>query len=138
MAFLVKIFTSKKKYFEGQVDLLSVYTQAGQLGILTNHTPLVSILTIGPMHMKINKKTFYYAVSKGVLTVKKNETVLLVDAIEKSDEIDFARAKEALERAEKRLSTKTKDIDVLRARIALERAKNRLRVAKEFNEPNTN
>ncbi len=138
MAFLVKIFTSKKKYFEGQVDLLSVYTQAGQLGILTNHTPLVSILTIGPMHMKINGKTSYYAVSKGVLTVKKNETVLLVDAIEKSDEIDLARAKEALERAEKRLSTKSKDIDVLRARIALERAKNRLRVATEFNEPNPN
>ena len=138
MAFLVKIFTAKKKYFEGKVDLLNVYTQAGQLGILTNHTPLVSILTIGPMHMKIGGKTVYYAVSKGVLTVKKNETVLLVDAIEKSDEIDIARAKEALARAEKRLQTQGKDIDLLRARIALERAKNRLRVANEHTEPSSN
>jgi F-type H+-transporting ATPase subunit epsilon len=138
MAFLLKIYTSKKKYFEGKVDLLSVYTQAGQVGILTNHTPFVSILTTGPMHIIIEGKKQYYAVSKGVITVKKLETVMLVDAIEKAEEIDIARAKEAITRAEQRLNKPTQNTDVLRARIALERAKNRLRVATEFNEPSAN
>jgi F-type H+-transporting ATPase subunit epsilon len=138
MAFLLKIFTSKKKYFEGKVDLLSVYTQAGQVGILTNHTPFVSILTIGPMHFIVEGKKHYYAVSKGVITVKKHETVMLVDAIEKAEEIDIARAKEAIARAEQRLAKPSQNTDVLRARIALERAKNRIRVATEFNDPSSN
>jgi F-type H+-transporting ATPase subunit epsilon len=90
------------------------------------------------MHIIIEGKKQYYAVSKGVITVKKLETVMLVDAIEKAEEIDIARAKEAITRAEQRLNKPTQNTDVLRARIALERAKNRLRVATEFNEPSAN
>jgi len=81
MNFPVLIITPKRKVFDGQVELLSVMTTAGQLGILANHTPLLTILKTGPMHLIVDKKTIYFAVSGGVLSVQKNQTILLVDAI---------------------------------------------------------
>lgn len=133
MNFPVLIITPKRKVFDGQVELLSVMTTAGQLGILANHTPLLTILKTGPMHLIVDKKTIYFAVSGGVLSVQKNQTILLVDAIERADEIDVARAKEAMKRAEERLTEKTEKIDEARAKAALARALNRIQVAESNN-----
>ena len=133
MNFPVLIITPKRKVFDGQVELLNVMTTAGQLGILANHTPLLTILKTGPMHLIVDKKTIYFAVSGGVLSVQKNQTILLVDAIERADEIDVARAKEAMKRAEERLKEKTEKIDEARAKAALARALNRIQVAESNN-----
>jgi F-type H+-transporting ATPase subunit epsilon len=84
------------------------------------------------MHIQTNKKTIYYAVSGGVLSVQKNQTILLVDAIEQAEEIDVTRAKEALKRAEDRLNEKNQKIDDARAKAALTRALNRIQVAEMF------
>lgn len=129
MNFPVLIITPKRKVFDGQVELLSVMTTAGQLGILAKHTPLLTILKTGPMHVIVEKKPIFYAVSGGVLSVQKDQTILLVDAIERADEIDLARAKEAMKRAEDRLKEKSEKIDEARAKAALARALNRIQVA---------
>ncbi len=133
MNFPVLIITPKRKVYDGQVELLSVMTTAGQLGILANHTPLLTILKTGPMHMIVDKKTTYFAVSGGVLSVQKNQTILLVDAIERADEIDVTRAKDAMKRAEERLKEKTEKMDEARAKAALARALNRIQVAESNN-----
>jgi F-type H+-transporting ATPase subunit epsilon len=132
MTFPLLIITPRRKVFDDAVELLSVVTTAGQLGILANHTPLLTIMKTGPMHIKTNKKTIYYAVSGGVLSVQKNQTILLVDAIEQADEIDVARAKEALKRAEDRLNDKHLKINVARAKLALTKALNRIEVAGQY------
>lgn len=133
MKFPVLIITPKRKVYDDQVELLSVMTTAGQLGILANHTPLLTILKTGPMHFILNHKSTYFAVSGGVLSVQKNQTILLVDAIERADEIDLTRAKDALKRAEDRLKEKTEKIDEARAKAALARALNRIQVAESYN-----
>jgi F-type H+-transporting ATPase subunit epsilon len=132
MTFPLLIITPRRKVFDDAVELLSVVTTAGQLGILANHTPLLTIMKTGPMHIKTNKKTIYYAVSGGVLSVQKNQTILLVDAIEQADEIDVARAKEALKRAEDRLNDKHLKINDARAKLALTKALNRIEIAGQY------
>jgi F-type H+-transporting ATPase subunit epsilon len=132
MTFPVLIITPKRKVFDSDVELLSVVTTAGQLGILAKHTPLLCIIKTGPLHLLRNGKTTYYAVSGGVLSVMKDKTVLLVDAIEQAEDIDLARAKESLKRAEERLKEKTEKIDATRAKAALSRALNRIQVAENF------
>lgn len=129
MNFPLLIITPKRKVFDGEVTLLSVTSTAGQLGILANHTPLLTILKTGPMHVVVNGKTTFYAVSGGVLSVQKKQTTLLVDAIEQAEDIDVSRAKEALKRAEERLKEKTEKVDEARAKAALARALNRIQVA---------
>jgi F-type H+-transporting ATPase subunit epsilon len=132
MTFPLLIITPRRKVFDDSVELLSVVTTAGQLGILANHTPLLTIMKTGPMHIKTNKKTIYYAVSGGVLSVQKNQTILLVDAIEQAEDIDINRAKEALKRAEDRLNEKNEKIDNVRAKTALSRALNRIQVSEDY------
>jgi F-type H+-transporting ATPase subunit epsilon len=132
MTFPLLIITPSRKVFDDNVELLSVVTTAGQLGILANHTPLLTIMKTGPMHIITNKKTIYYAVSGGVLSVQKNQTILLVDTIEQAEEIDVTRAKEALKRAEQRMNEKNEKIDSVRAKTALSRALNRIQVAEDY------
>ncbi len=132
MTFHLLIITPRRKVFDDAVELLSVVTTAGQLGILANHTPLLTIMKTGPMHIQTNKKTIYYAVSGGVLSVQKNQTILLVDAIEQAEEIDLTRAREALKRAEERLKMKNEKIDFTRAKTALAKALNRIQVAEDY------
>jgi F-type H+-transporting ATPase subunit epsilon len=132
MTFPLLIITPRRKVFDDAVELLSVVTTAGQLGILANHTPLLTIMKTGPMHIQTNKKTIYYAVSGGVLSVQKNQTILLVNAIEQAEEIDLTRAREALKRAEERLKMKNEKIDFTRAKTALAKALNRIQVAEDY------
>jgi F-type H+-transporting ATPase subunit epsilon len=126
------IMTPKQKIFEGNITLLNVMTLAGQIGILAAHQPLLAIVKTGPLHIIENNKTTYYATSGGVLTVKKEQTILLLDAIERVDTIDVDRAKEALKRAEERLQHRHDKVDAIRAKAAIERALNRISVYEEF------
>ena len=130
--FPLKIISAKASIFDGQVTLLNIVTIAGQVGILANHTPLLSIVKTGEMHLIEKGKTIYYAVSGGVLSVRRDEVILLVEAIEKADDIDLNRAKDALKRAKERLEAKSEKVDELRAKTALSRALNRIDVFEKY------
>jgi F-type H+-transporting ATPase subunit epsilon len=72
-------------------------------------------------------------VTGGFAEVSNNKVSVLVDAAEKSNDIDLDRAKRAMERAKERLTLDRdrKDIDFLRAEAALRRAVARLKVAQK-------
>lgn len=131
-AFSLKIISAKASIFVGQVTLLNIVTIAGQVGILANHTPLLSIVKTGEMHIIEKGKTIYYAVSGGVLSVRRDGVILLVEAIEKADDIDINRAKDSLKRAQERLNSKAEKVDEIRAKTALSRAMNRIDVFEKY------
>jgi F-type H+-transporting ATPase subunit epsilon len=130
--FPLRIITPKRMVFQGSITLLTVMTTAGQVGILANHIPLLSIVKTGALHLVQEGKTIYYATSGGVLSVRRDETILLLDAIERADEIDVNRAKEALKRAEERLAERNDQVDEMRAKAAITRALNRIEVYEKF------
>lgn len=130
--FKVEIYTPTGKYFSGDAEFLSVTTPVAVLGILPDHAPLVTTLEICKLTIKMKAKEFRYAIAGGVMNIKgDNNVVLLVNSIERSDEIDVARAKEAQKRAEDRLNKNSEEIDIKRAEAALSRALNRISVSKE-------
>ena len=125
----VKIMTPYGLYFQNdKVEYLEVRSDFSVLGILPNHAPLVSTLIISPMVIKIDGKKTEYAITGGVIHVKKDEVVLLVNAIESADEIDLERAKASKERAEARLKEKSDEINAIRASASHARALNRINV----------
>lgn len=129
--FQVVILTPYGKYLQTDADFLSVTSSVGVLGILPNHAPLITTLEISSLTINNGNFTFKYAISGGVMHVKKNHSVhLLVDSIERSDEIDVNRANESKTRAENRLSGKTdEEVDVARAKLSLLRSLNRINVS---------
>ena len=125
--FLLEIFTPYGKYFDRYVDELVVQTEEYVLGILPNHSPLVAKVKTSKMEIIQNGNKKCYAITEGLLNVKKDGVVLLVDSIESKEEIDLVRAKQAKKRAEDRLAEPL-NIDVERAIRALNRANNRISV----------
>lgn len=102
----------------------------GYLGVLANHAPLMTELTIGALDLRRADGTFdSMAINDGFMEVHENTVTVLTDTAELRSEIDIERAEQALKRAEERIASPTPDVDLDRARVALMRAINRLRVA---------
>ena len=125
--FLLEIYTPYGKYFDRYVDELVIQTEEYVLGILPNHTPLVAKVKTSKMEIIQNGEKKCYAIAEGLLNVKKDGVILLVESIESKEEIDIERAKQAKNRAEERLREPL-NIDIERAIKALNRANNRISI----------
>ena len=125
--FLLEIYTPYGKYFDRYVEEIVIPTEEYVLGILPNHSPLIAKVRVGKLEIISNGERKVYAHAEGLINVKKDGTVLILDSIESKEEIDFDRAKEAKRRAEERLNAPL-NIDVERATKALIRANNRIEI----------
>lgn len=119
------------KFFEGDVDMVTVPTKLGPIGILPEHYPIISLLVSGEMHIRIGSVIQYFAVSGGLISVQKEKTLILAEAIERPEDIDIVRARAAKARAEALIASKEPNTDFARAQAALQRAINRIRVHEE-------
>jgi F-type H+-transporting ATPase subunit epsilon len=124
------VVTPDGSVFEAQVNMVSVKTITGELGILPNHLPLVTPLAIGAIRLKQENNVHLIALSGGFMEVRQDEVNILAESAELPSDIDITRARAAKERAERRLEeAKRENIDFHRAELALKRAVNRLEVA---------
>ena len=126
MSFKLVIVSPRGCYFDEEVESLTLKLTSGYRTILARHTPLIGALGYAPMHIVKNGKTIYYALHGGAINVTNEQVTLMVNAIEREDEIDLERAKRAKERAEHRLKNKPEGVDIKRAQLALYRALSRI------------
>ncbi|MBR3890394.1 ATP synthase F1 subunit epsilon [bacterium] len=124
-----KLITHDRVIFDEDVN--EIYTKGvdGEFGILENHVPLMTALDVGVTKVVQEDKVHMFTTMGGIFQFKDNNAILLTDVAECGSDIDVARAKSALERAEARLADKNAEIDAKRAEAALARAKARLKVA---------
>ena len=125
----LKIITHERIIFEGEIDELTVQTMTGQIGILTDHIPLTTVLDVGVTKAKQGDKERFFATMGGVLQFKDNIATILTDVCEDGNDIDVTRANSAKSRAEARLADSSAKIDSQRAQAALARSLARLKAA---------
>ena len=123
----LKIITHERVVFDENVDAIYTKSTNGELGILKGHIPVMAALDIGVTKVVQNDEEKYFTTMGGVLQFKNDEAVILTTTAEKGEEIDVARAKEALERAKARLEERNAEIDAKRAEAAIARAMARLK-----------
>lgn len=121
-----RMITPTGLYKECDTSILNVVATSGQMGILPQHIPVVTMLKISKMALEEETGREEYTIAGGMLYFKEDEATILVDAIENIKEIDKERATRAKQRAEERLKGDIEKIDVARAEAALQRALNRL------------
>jgi len=130
--YTLTIVTPEEVVFEDEVVSIVAPGSEGYLGVLTDHAPLITALVPGKLTVKGKEgKEQIFCVSGGFLEVSDNVATVLADAVEPREKIDVERARQALERAQKRLEIKSPEIDVARAQAALSRALNRIKVYEE-------
>tara|TARA_B100001250_G_C19693864_1_gene741601 strand:- start:707 stop:1132 length:426 start_codon:yes stop_codon:yes gene_type:complete len=101
----LEIVTPYRTILNELVDSIIVPGIEGEMGILSEHVPLLTIMDSGVLSYTKNDKTNSIAVHWGYAQVDGNSVRVLVELVEKSDEIDLDRAKEAENKAKKNLNT---------------------------------
>jgi len=121
--------------FDQDVYEVILPTLEGQIGVLTDHMPLISAATAGIISIRKNQKDpdtamEHFATFGGVIEVADNLLRVLVDEADHGDNINEKEAQDALERAEKMRSEAKDEKSLEHARELIDRSAVRLQVAK--------
>lgn len=127
----LKILTPNGLFFDGDVDIVTLKTTEGNIGILHGHIPLVASIVVSELDINDPSSSKYIkcSISGGLLCVTPSEVTIITDAIEKNTDIDLARARHAEDMAQKILAQKNLEPPIeFSARYALMKALNRIRL----------
>lgn len=130
-----KIATPESVVYDNDIEQVTIPTRAGEITVLPNHTPLVSVVKPGELRIVKGGELLPHYVAGGTLEIRPDNTmVLLADVSERAEDIDvdaaedaYTRAKEAMER-EDNLS----DVDFAKFQGIMQRELARSRVGKKW------
>ncbi|MAG28526.1 ATP synthase F1 subunit epsilon [bacterium] len=105
----LKLITPARTVLEEETEEVVAQTLDGEITILANHTPIVTILKPGELLIKNDNKATPLAVAGGIIEMFENTLVILADTAEHVKEIDLKRAEERA----KELASKLKEKELL-------------------------
>ena len=108
----LEIITAERVVYSETVSVVVAPGVIGELGVLPNHTGLLTMLRPGQLRVVKDEDESYLAVSGGFLEVLGNRVTVLADTAEQADEIDIERAETALRRAKERVASAPSDLDL--------------------------
>ena len=129
-AYNVDIVTPIRELKLQDVSYLRCPGLDGSFGIMNNHREGIFALSVGEIKVSQDGKSEYYAPGGGFAEIFNDSVKLLVESLEKSNEIDSDRANDSLKRAQQRKTEQNSEINYARVEASLVRALNRLRVSK--------
>src|SRR5580658_7924967 len=110
------IVSAEKQIFSGDVEMVFLTGEMGELGIAPGHSQLLTTLRPGYVRTMLpNKEEEIFYISGGMLEVQPYIVSVLADTAMRADDIDEAAALVAKEQAEKSLAGKMSAIDIARA-----------------------
>ncbi|NQW24057.1 MAG: F0F1 ATP synthase subunit epsilon [SAR202 cluster bacterium] len=130
MPMTLEIITAERQVYSDEVDMVIAPGFDGQLGILPQHAPLMTMLKPGELTVRKGGEDMYVAVTGGFMEVLGNKVSVLADACERSDEIDEARALQAIQRAQERIANRTSEVELERALASIQRAQVRINLVR--------
>jgi F-type H+-transporting ATPase subunit epsilon len=120
--------------FDDDVYEVVLPTLEGEIGVLQDHMPLVSVATTGAIAVRRDPKDSdtqreFFATNGGVVEVSGNVLRVLVDEADHADEINEAEAEAAMERAKKMKAEAKDQVSLEHAQQLVDRHAVRLQVA---------
>jgi F-type H+-transporting ATPase subunit epsilon len=104
--FEVSLVTPEGAAFEGEAEMLVVPGDAGEIGVLARHAPLVAMLKAGSTRIYLDRQTedvLEFATGPGFFKVEQDRALALVDDAVDARHIDADRARQQLEEAQAEL-----------------------------------
>jgi len=96
----VELVAADRLVWSGEATMVIARTTEGDVGVLPNHAPLLSLLVDGVVDVQTAEgQTWVAAVSAGFLSVAANRVSILAEYAEMSHDIDLEKARQDLERA---------------------------------------
>lgn len=130
-----EIVTPERVVLKQEILQITVPTTSGEITILPDHIPLVSVLQPGVIEVKRTDNIVeIMSVSGGFIEVMKDKIVILADTAERAEELDETRIKEAQARAEelKKTAKNRDDVEFTEVAARLEKELARLRAVNKW------
>ncbi len=124
----LKILTPEKEIFNGEVNMVTVPSAEGELGILPYHANLMAKIIPGELRIKKGDKTDVLAIGGGFLQMVDNTLTVMTDLAVEEREIDERAVEEAKKRAEQALTDKLSDEEYAETVAILEKSLAQLKV----------
>ena len=97
----VELVAADRLVWSGEANMVIARTTEGDVGILPNHAPMLSLMVDGIVDVTtIDGETWIAAVDAGFLSVANNRISVLAEHAEMSHDIDLEKARADLERAQ--------------------------------------
>ena len=126
MSLNVRVITPDKVVWDASAEELILPSSTGQLGILTDHAPLLTALDIGVMRLKTDNKWTSIVLMEGFAEVEDNKVTILSNGAEEGSAIDSTSAQAELEKVTLLVDQATTKKEKIEATIELRKAKARL------------
>lgn len=124
MTIHVDVVSAEEKIFSGLAEFVSLPGEAGELGILPGHTPLISRVRPGAVAIKVpnQEAAELVFVNGGILEVQPNLVTVLADTAIRGADLDEAKAQEAKRLAEEAMANQASGMDYAKAQAELAEA----------------
>lgn len=119
--FKLKLIAPDGVKYEEEATEVTLPTADGQITVLPNHMPLISLLKPGAISIKNGSKEEELATEGGIVEISNNVVKILADTAEKADSLDELKIVEAKKAAERRLAEAKDEVEFTEAAAALEK-----------------
>ena len=129
--FELSLVTPEGAAFEGEVEMIVVPGDAGEIGVLARHAPLVAMLRAGETRVKAGGDWSWFATGPGFFKVQQDRAIALVDDAVAAGDIDVEAARREADelRAELERAEGDEDVDRWKLEQRLRHAQNKIEVA---------
>ena len=129
-----RVIEPERVLYDGEADLVVARIADGDIGVMVDHAPVVSMVEIGAVRITHDDQRYVFATSDGFFKVSENLVQILVEEATPPDEIDVSEAESRVEEAENELSEIREDDERRQSEVERRRAigENLARVALEY------
>ena len=124
MTMHVDIVSAESSIFSGIAEFVVVPGEAGELGIMPHHAPLLTRIKPGTVRIKVQgqaEEEWIY-VSGGMLEVQPKILTILADTAVRGADLDEAKANDAKQKAEEAIKNRSGKMEIAQAQAELAQA----------------
>jgi len=112
----VEVVSAEESIFSGPAKFVALPGEAGELGILPGHIPLITRIKPGAVRIeKADGGEEFVFVAGGILEVQPKLVTVLSDTAIRGHDLDEAKANDARKSAEEALKNAKSDVDLAKA-----------------------
>jgi F-type H+-transporting ATPase subunit epsilon len=126
MSLNIRVITPDRIVWDAQAEEIILPSSTGQIGILSDHAPLLTALDIGVVRIKAEGKWLSIVLLEGFAEVEDNKVTILCNGAEEASSINARDAQADLERLTLSLEQATTKKEKIEATLELRKAKARL------------
>ena len=133
MTMHLDIVSAETEIFSGVAEIVVAPAVMGEVGIHARHTPMLTPLKPGEVHItKPGGEEEYIYVSGGMMEVQPSVVTILSDTAVRAQDLDEAAAMEAKQAAEDALKDREGDMEIAEAQSKLLEAVAQLQMIERF------